>query len=147
SQLRESSLHDSLVEFKRFVEGVRALDLLAPHLLRQRTRESAGSLGLGGERLSAFLYELGKTGRQELATRLRPIYEQLQALETKPLRAGWKQLAVQETFAGKRMVTEARHVNDGMLRQIAILAELQTDHTFLLFDEIENGISPEVIEF
>jgi ABC-type multidrug transport system ATPase subunit len=30
---------------------------------------------------------------------------------------------------------------------IAILAELHTDHQFLLFDEIENGINPEIIEF
>lgn len=34
-----------------------------------------------------------------------------------------------------------------MLRLIAILAETQTAHRFLLFDEIENGINPELIEF
>jgi predicted ATPase len=147
SQLRGSFLPDSLLTFKRFIEGVKAFDLLSPHLLRQRTRESGGSLGLGGERLSAFLHELGKNGRQELAGKLRPIYEQLQTLESKSLRSGWKQLEVRETFGGKQIVTEARHINDGMLRQIAILAELQTDHTFLLFDEIENGINPEVVEF
>jgi ABC-type multidrug transport system ATPase subunit len=45
------------------------------------------------------------------------------------------------------MTTQARHINDGMLRLIAILAELQSDHPFLLFDEIENGINPELVEF
>lgn len=34
-----------------------------------------------------------------------------------------------------------------MLRLIAILAETQTDHRFLMFDEIENGINPELVEF
>jgi ABC-type multidrug transport system ATPase subunit len=34
-----------------------------------------------------------------------------------------------------------------MLRLIAILAELQSSHRFLLFDEIENGINPELVEF
>lgn len=35
-----------------------------------------------------------------------------------------------------------------MLRLIAILAELQNEENhFLLFDEIENGINPELIEF
>jgi AAA15 family ATPase/GTPase len=34
-----------------------------------------------------------------------------------------------------------------MLRLIAILAELQSENQFLLFDEIENGINPELIEF
>ena len=45
------------------------------------------------------------------------------------------------------MTTEARHINDGMLRLIAILAELATPNRFLLFDEIENGINPELVEF
>jgi ABC-type branched-subunit amino acid transport system ATPase component len=45
------------------------------------------------------------------------------------------------------MVTEARHVNDGMLRLIAILAELQSENPFLMFDEIENGVNPELVEF
>ena len=52
-----------------------------------------------------------------------------------------------ETGFPPAMVTEARHINDGMLRLIAILAELQSDHRFLLFDEIENGINPELVEF
>jgi len=42
---------------------------------------------------------------------------------------------------------DAYHVADGVLRLIAILAETQTQHSFLLFDEIENGISPELMEF
>ena len=33
-----------------------------------------------------------------------------------------------------------------MLRLIAILAELESDSRFLLFDEIENGINPELVE-
>jgi AAA15 family ATPase/GTPase len=45
------------------------------------------------------------------------------------------------------MTTEARHVNDGLLRLMAILAELQTKDRFVLFDEIENGINPELVEF
>ena len=30
---------------------------------------------------------------------------------------------------------------------MAILAELQSDHPFVVFDEIENGINPELVEF
>ncbi len=30
---------------------------------------------------------------------------------------------------------------------MAILAELATENRFLLFDEIENGINPELVEF
>lgn len=57
-------------------------------------------------------------------------------------------MEIQESFGGRKLLTEARHVNDGMLRLIAILAELQDERQqFLLFDEIENGINPELVEF
>lgn len=147
SQLLETSLSEQLKAFKVFFENVKSLDLLAPQFLRQRTRESAGSLGLGGQRLSAFLHELGATGRQKLTAKLKHAYKQLVAVETTSLRSGWKQLGILEHFGKKGMETEARHINDGMLRLIAILAELQTEHQFVLFDEIENGINPELVEF
>jgi ABC-type branched-subunit amino acid transport system ATPase component len=90
-----------------------------------------------------------------LQKQLKSVYLQLKNLGIKSLRSGWKQLEISEGYAGKdiflglfpQITTEARHVNDGMLRLIAILAELQSDHRFLLFDEIENGINPELVEF
>jgi ATPase subunit of ABC transporter with duplicated ATPase domains len=97
--------------------------------------------------LSAFVYELGVTGRKELARRMKEAYKQLNHIYAKSLRSGWKQLLVSEAFNGVKLRTEARHVNDGMLRLIAILAELASGHEFLLFDEIENGINPELVEF
>lgn len=153
SQLKESTLPTPLIEFKQFFENVASLDLLSPDHLRQRTRKAGGSLGLGGQKLSAFLHELGQQKQQELLDRLKLVYPQLQGLHVKSLRSGWKQLEIAEKYQGQesgllpRMTTEARHINDGMLRLMAILAELQTDHRFLLFDEIENGINPELVEF
>jgi len=153
SQLKDSILPVALAEFKKFFLNVKSLDLLSPEHLRQRTRESGGSLGLGGQRLSAFLDELGTEKRRGLVRRLKSVYPQLEDLHTKALRSGWKQLEITEKYHGgksgllPRMTTEARHVADGMLRLIAILAETQTEHRFLLFDEIENGINPELVEF
>jgi predicted ATPase len=153
SQLKESSLPASLLQFKEFFLNVKSLDLLSPEYLRQRTRESKGSLGLGGQRLSAFLHELRPQKLRQLVHRLQSAYPQLVDLSAKSLRSGWKQLEITEEYKGEesgllpRMTTEARHVADGMLRLIAILAETQTDHRFLMFDEIENGINPELIEF
>ena len=56
-------------------------------------------------------------------------------------------MEIQETFGTRTLATEARHINDGMLRLTAMLAELVSDHQFLLFDEVENGINPELAEF
>lgn len=152
SQLKDERLPDALVEFKNYFKSVRSLDLLSPESLRQRTRDAAGTLGLGGQRLAAFLYELGREKRAKIAARLKQVYKQLESIDSRSLRSGWKQLEITESYEGEeagflpRLTTEARHINDGMLRLIAILAELETQNHFLLFDEIENGINPELVE-
>lgn len=56
-------------------------------------------------------------------------------------------MRISELFGNNRLVTESKHVNDGMLRMMAILTELLTDHKFLLFDEIENDINAELVDF
>jgi predicted ATPase len=124
------------------------MDLLSPHLLRQRARSGQRSLGLGGERLSAFLYELDASLQQVLLHKLRHYYPNLAHYKTQSLQSGWKQLSIQERLNGSHEVvaTEARHINDGMLRIMAIIAQTLTKNPVLLFDEIENGINPELIE-
>jgi len=155
SQLRDSFFDASraartpvnLLDVKRFLCGIRSLDLLSPESLKQRARKSDGSLGLSGERLSAFLHEMEQERREDLFKELREVYPQLTELSAKALRSGLKQLEIRESYGGKEVITEARHINDGMLRLIAILAELQGDGGVAVFDEIENGINPELVEF
>lgn len=147
SQLRESQLPSRLQQLKQFFVDVHALDLLAPELMRQRTRGAENSLGLGGERLSAFLYEIGEQKRSALQQRLARIYPQLQELDVSSLQSGWKRLTIHEKFNGRILRTEARHVADGILRMIAIFAQLSKEQSFLLLDEIENGVNSELVEF
>ena len=153
SVLKKELLPESILECKKLFEDMKSLDLLAPEYLRQRTRESAGTMGRGGQNLSAFLYEMNEQKQIELIKQLKEIYQQLSGLRSKSLRSGWKQIEISEQYEDASdgfvptMTTEARHINDGMLRLIAILAELQSEYVFLLFDEIENGINPELVEF
>ena len=56
SQLLKDVLPSSLFGFKNYFESINSLYLLSPEYMRKRTRESTGSLGLGGQNLSAFLY-------------------------------------------------------------------------------------------
>lgn len=153
SALKEELLPPSIQECKQLFGEVKSLDLLAPELLRQRTRESSGTLGLGGQNLSAFLHEMSDQKQLALIKGLKEAYPHLQGLHAKSLGSGWKQIEISESYEGAeagffpKMTTEARHINDGMLRLMAILAELHSENRFLLFDEIENGINPELVEF
>lgn len=148
SALKREVLEDTeILRFVRFMRGVTSLDLLSPQSLRRRTDISYGRLGLGGERLSAFLYELPGAKRHELLEQLTECYPRLSHIFARSLRRGWKELSIAEQFGKRKLYTEATHINDGMLRLMAILAETLTESSFLLFDEIENGINPELVEF
>lgn len=147
SQLKSKQLDSALEALKEEIASIRSLDLLAPEYLRQRTRESAGYLGLGGHKLSAYLHEIGSEERERILAKLHKVYPQLSSIDTRSLRSGWKQLDISEIFNGKVLKTPARHVNDGLLRLLAVLSQLDSHEHFLLFDEIENGINPELVEF
>jgi len=137
----------SLMVIKDFFTRTHSLELLSPELMRSRPRQSSGSVGTRGEGLAAYIHEMSDEQRQRIIERLKVVYGQLESVQSKTLRAGWKQLSVNETFAGQSLQTDARHINDGMLRLMAIIAELESDHAFLLFDEIENGVNPELVKF
>jgi predicted ATPase len=147
SQIKESQLPTKLRELKKFFVDLHALDLLAPELLRQRTRDAGNSLGLGGEKLSAFLHEIGEEKRASIQNKLAEIYPHFKNLDVSALRSGWKSLSVYEQFGNAIIKSEARHVADGVLRMLAIFAQLSKDQSFLLLDEVENGVNPELIEF
>lgn len=147
SQLKESFLNDDLRAFKQFIASITSLDALSPQQLRRKSRAGDASLGFAGEKLSSFVHQLPEPQKQKLFELLRSQYPQLKSIELSSLTAGWKSLGIQEEFGGVRFSTEARHMNDGLLRLIAILSETLSAHEFMLFDEIENGINPELIEF
>lgn len=146
SQLKESVVPEGVLRIKHVMKSVSSLEMLSPEFIRQRTRQAEGVLGLGGQNLSAFLHDLGSEARSRLDKSLRGFYPNTTNIVTKSLRAGWKQLSVNERFSGFGVVSEARHINDGMLRVLAVLAELESSSEISVFDEIENGINPEIIE-
>ena len=144
SVLKEHELWQPL---KQAILNIRSLDLISPELLRSRARSADGKLGLGGQKLSAYIHEAGEAVKHQLTEELKTVYPQLDSIVTKSLNAGWKQLEIQERFGDKKFSSTARHANDGLLRLMAIMLQLQIGNAFLLFDEIENGINPELIEY
>lgn len=152
SLLKGNIHHPTVMAVKQFAQQLRALDMLTPQAMRRRSR-SADSIGHGGEQLAGFLHGLPPTEQAEILKKLQAFYPQLLGFRTMALKAGWKDLSIAESWNDDPIVTFARHMNDGMLRLLGILAQLQTHsrtsgHTSsscLLFDEIENGINPELM--
>jgi len=152
SQIDPVLLGDDLKKVKNSIIALRSMDLLSPHLLRKKAKEAKeGDIGMGGEHLSAFIHQLTANQKAQLVDQLQNYYPQILSLKTKALRAGWVQLEMTEKYQNDRgedikIVTEARHINDGVLRLLAILSQQFSPLKTLLFDEIENGINPEITE-
>lgn len=161
----KKTLHDGLLLLQSVVGGLRSLDMLNPSQMRRRSRD-AGDIGYGGERLSGYLHGLSKPSKEALLEALQAFYPQLQGLNTKAMRAGWRDLSVTESYpdpSRKPLDTGARQINDGLLRVLAVLSQVMPvqrvsahplfdapqgpeDTPCVLFDEIENGINPELME-
>jgi len=129
---------------KDTLTSLKSLELLSPQLMRRRARKDE-DIGAGGEKLSAFLGAFPPDQRNLLLGELREFYPALNEWTVKSLVFGWKNLRFAERY-GNGLSVGATHINDGLLRVMAILAQAQSSHSILLFDEIENGINPELVE-
>lgn len=152
SQLKPDVLGDLVLKIRNSIASIRSMDLLSPQLLRKRAKKAEeGDVGMGGEHLSAFIHHLNDYQKDQLLGQIQRYYPQVENLSTKALRAGWIQFEINEKYVdyggdNKMITTEAKHINDGMLRLLAILALQYSELDTLLFDEIENGINPEITE-
>lgn len=156
-------VHPALGVLKHVAANLRSLDLLSPQSMRRRAKEGA-DIGYGGERLGAFIHGLPAKDKAALTRALKQFYPQVSELSTKALRAGWKDLRIVERYdmaqpTPSRLESDARQVNDGLLRVLAILSQVsmpERSHpsnplsglgqSCVLFDEIENGINPELMK-
>lgn len=145
SALKDSELGEQVLAFRNALRRIRSLELLSPQSLRKRAR-AGDDIGMGGERLSAYLDGIKGDAKNRLVEALRRFYPRLVDFKVKTLRSGWKSLSVIEQFEGHKLETEAAHLNDGLLRILAVLTQATSDRSLILLDEIENGINQEVVE-
>jgi len=149
SQFRSDWIHEDFLRLRTFFRSLHSLDRLSPESILTRTEAGRDKLGSGGQNLAEFVARLSPEKRSEIVRSLQKIYPRLTSVDSVAISAGRYRLSVDETYdRGSPTVlrTDARHMSDGMLRMLAITTELTTEHQIVLFDEIENGINPEVIE-
>jgi len=130
---------------KKFILGIKSFELLSPDYMRKTSRHDASDLGIGGERLGAFLHNLSSEKKEELNQKLKNYYPYLEKVITQKKQYGYVHLSMDEQFAGTEVHSiNSNYVSDGLLRIIAIvsLSALSENHKILLLDEIEDGINP-----
>ena len=132
---------EHILKFIDSVKCLKSLELLSPSFLRRNSRPS-DDIGSGGETFSGFVGKMNDGNRQKLLAELQLFYPHVKDWSTRHMRSGWTELYFSEGY-GKFV---ARHINDGMLRIMAILSQKYSKNDFLLFDEIENGINQELVE-
>lgn len=152
---------------RNYLAGVKSLELLSPAAMRAPSREAV-DVGLGGERLAAFINGLSTQEKKKLIQELSKFYPRLKRISTNSAQFGWRRVIVSELFESE-FESDARHVNDGLLRLAAIVAQTiaeeqfskemnresededlgnpeHKNYQFILLEEIENGINPELVE-
>lgn len=146
SALKDSELTQELSELRSALQQIKSLELLSPQLLRKQARSTEKGIGAGGEKLSAYLDTLTDSKHTALVEQLRHFYPGLVDFKVSSLRSGWKKLSVVEQFSQQKLETDAAHLNDGLLRIMAVLTQAASERSLILLDEIENGINQEIIE-
>jgi predicted ATPase len=146
SALKDSEVPAALLEFRDALRSVRSLELLSPDKLRKSARVSEHDIGAGGEKLSAYLDNIKGDRKTRLVKLLQKFYPALVDYKITSQKSGWKKLSVFEQFGLQKLETEAAHLNDGLLRILAVLTQADADRSLLLLDELENGINQEIVE-
>jgi len=154
-----------LYAVKKFFAQSSSYELLAPDRMREKgSRGEARDIGLGGEKLAAYISRLSDDKKNKLNETLSELVGYAIETSTETKKPGWVDLFFSESFAETKTKIKATHISDGILRLLALIATslpdeekpyTQTsltkneviipDSGFLLLDEIEDGINPYLI--
>ena len=151
SALDDSALPQEAVIFRNYMTNVDSHDLLSPKVMRTGRFASAGKLGSAGEYLISYIHNLDESSQDILLKTLYGYFPQIVNIDTKTELNGTLSLLLTERFYYDNglhvdVVTNAKHINDGMLRILIILASQRSSSKFQQFDEIENGVNSEITE-
>ncbi|KPM01485.1 AAA family ATPase [Vibrio splendidus] len=150
--LNDDFLPHEAIRIRDYIAQIESHDLLSPKVMRSGQYSRQGRLGSSGEFLIHHIHSLDDAEKTVLTVKLAEYFKQVVKLDTKPLTDGTIELSLTERFYNddgthRDIITNAKHINDGMLRLLNILANQRTEEIrFQLFDEIENGVNPEVTE-
>lgn len=151
SSLLEVNMTWEAQQLKKYLSQIESHELLSPKVMRTGKFSNSGKVGISGESLISNIHNLNDTDKRLVMERLAEYFPQVIKLDTKTQINGTLALFITERYYKESsehidIVTNARHINDGMLRMLNLLANQRSVSRFQLFDEIENGINPEITE-
>jgi predicted ATPase len=154
-----------LIKLKALLTSSSSFELLSPDRMRSRgSRGKVNDIGMGGEKLAAYIYGMPVTRRSELNRIVSEfIGYEVKITTTTKGQPGWVEMFLEETWNQGAVRVKKRYISDGLLRiiafaailvnqdgrkpgQLSLLSEDRNLKGFILLDEIEDGINPSLSE-
>ena len=148
---KDKSKFPEMVALIEFLAASDSFELLSTEKMRRSSRGDVDTIGMGGEKLAAFIHGLKPEQRRKISERLQHYVPFVSNVDTEVKgRPGWTEIKVQESFPSdeRSVAISPTHLSDGTLRMLAISALQEADKTsgMDLLDEIENGINPHLAD-
>lgn len=156
SQLNDKILseYNLIKNIRDFIANIHSFDLLSPRNIRNRSRKN-NTIGMSGENLAGYIASLDVNQQEKLTEKLKYFYPWISCSEVKGYQFGWKELFIGENigqypdfnndYHNYYILRRSQHINDGTLRLLSIIAEVLFHNGITLFDEIENGFNPHIV--
>lgn len=147
SQLKDDKIQDqSIINFINYSKRIFSFDTLNSPQLLSRSRKKIGGIGRGGQHVAGVFSALSDQHQKNIVSTINRIFPWISSVQAIQKRAGWIELNFEESTGQGKISTPARHSCDGLLRVLAFITEINTTDTLVVFDEIENGLNPEIMQ-
>ena len=148
SQLNLESFSEDILEIHKLISSIHSYDLLCPSVIKLKRARIAQNIGARGEMLAGYLAGMNQEEQMLLISNIKIFYPYIENYVIKHLRAGWKEFSITEKFDDSSPYQEraSKDVNDGTIRLLAIVSSVLFANGMSIFDEIENGFNPYIIE-
>lgn len=139
-----------IVSLKNYLLASNSYELLAPIDMRTSSRGDSRVISKRGRNLPSFINSLSDKEKEKYIHKLQELlgnrFSDVRAKVNK--RPGWIQIDSLEHYGNKEISVNSKEMSDGVLRILTFLAvcEFSSESSFILFDEIENGINTDYAE-
>lgn len=142
---KDKEIFPELAELKLFWEQGVSFEMLTPEKMRLSSRGTTDTIGREGDKLPSFIKSMNEKQQEHFQRKLDDLLNgKMKSVSAKTKgKPGWTILEAQESYKNKDISVTSGELSDGMLRLLAFIAisEMDQKYSFMMLDEIENGIN------